>query len=526
MGRFPTLMVAITAANVFSVAYADLAETYTMTEVLDWQRDSEMQLAISATDGDIVPLTYTVIPLTTDLGLNESQTDRGKVNIKGKLTFADADTYTSISGSDVIPYLCCDQTNNSFIQPNMILNQLMSNDPQPAAILLYSQQGQCCGLAGQNLNYQKILSMPAVSVANQVENITTSAAGNAYATISGNFTDMDEEEDGQQSGNNSAVAMSILYSITGIITVLFLVIIGTGAVRAHRYPERYGPRNGLGGRPRQSRAKGLARAVLETLPIVKFGDTTPAKPDPTVELEHAAANTQPKNDERVNVTEDAPRHLDTIPESPTDPTTRLRDADSPVARDQASVNSSTPGLGQANTDNGSVEALGCSICTDDFTLGEDVRVLPCDHRFHPQCVDPWLVNVSGTCPLWYVIRSSFLLALTNKTVCSRLDLRPEHDQREDAEDGTTEPPPLGGEGNGSTDTPISTRRRTRFLDLARLRHASVEQRIEGLRQYRNEHPHGPSTRYDDESHGHAGLTDRLRDTFHIRTREAHRGQSP
>lgn len=406
MGRFSTLMAALAAANVFLVAYADLAETYTMTEVLDWQRQSEMQLAISATDGDIVPLTYTVIPLTTDLGLNESQTDRGKVSIKGRLVFADADTYTSISGSDVIPYLCCDQMNNSFIQPNMILNQLMSNDPQPAAILLYSQQGQCCGLAGQNLNYQKILSMPAVSVANQVENITTSAAGNAFATISGNFTDMDEEDSNQQTGNNSAVAMSILYSITGIITVLFLVIIGTGAVRAHRYPERYGPRNGFGGRPRQSRAKGLARAVLETLPIVKFGDAEPAKPDPTVELENAAANARANNENHVNAPEDAPRHLSTIPESPIEPTASLRDGDHLASRDNASIASSDRGNSSGHgavQDTGSVEALGCSICTEDFTVGEDMRVLPCNHRFHPSCVDPWLVNVSGTCPLWYVL---------------------------------------------------------------------------------------------------------------------------
>lgn len=409
MARFSTLMVALAALDVVSVALADLAETYTMTEVLDWQRSSEMQLSISATDGDIMPLTYTVLPLTTDLGLNESQTDRGKVNIKGRLTFADADTYTSISGSDVIPYLCCDQMNNSFIQPNMILNQLMSNDPQPAAIILYSQQGECCGLAGQNLNYQKILSMPGISIANQVENITTSAAGNAFATISGNFTDADEEEDNQQTGNNSAVAMSILYSITGIITVLFLVIIGTGAVRAHRYPERYGPRSGAGGRPRQSRAKGLARAVLETLPIVKFGDTEPVKPDPTVELENATADARAKNEAPNNATDNGPRHLSTIPESPIEPTTKIPDVNAAATRDDVSTASTAPGTvrdgetGQANTDTGSVEALGCSICTDDFIAGEDVRVLPCNHRFHPQCVDPWLVNVSGTCPLWYVI---------------------------------------------------------------------------------------------------------------------------
>src|SRR5690606_1249380 len=89
----------------------------------------------------------------------------------------------------------------------------------------------------------------------------------------------------QTEGRNSAVAMSILYSITGLITLLFLVIIGTGAIRAHRYPERYGPRSGFGGRPSQSRAKGLALAVLETLPIVKFGDPNSAKADPSLELE-------------------------------------------------------------------------------------------------------------------------------------------------------------------------------------------------------------------------------------------------
>jgi hypothetical protein len=46
------------------------------------------------------------------------------------------------------------------------------------------------------------------------------------------------------------------------------------------------------------------------------------------------------------------------------------------------------------------EHLGCSICTEDFEKGQDLRVLPCDHKFHPECVDPWLLNVSGTCPLW------------------------------------------------------------------------------------------------------------------------------
>ncbi|KKY30603.1 putative ring-7 protein [Diaporthe ampelina] len=260
-----------------------------MNEVLDWQRKSEMQMLISASEGDPVPLSYTVIPLTTNLGLNESQLARGRVNIEGKMVAADASNYASISGSDVIPYLSCDQTNTSFLEPSAVLNALMSNDPQPAAILLYSQQGMCCGLTGQNLNFNRILTMSDEQAASQTLLMANMSEGTARAQISGNFTESDQSNNaGQQGGNNSAVAMSILYSITGLITLLFLIIIATGAIRAHRYPERYGPRNAFGGRPRQSRAKGLARAVLETIPIVKFGDSQ-AKPDPNLELENATS---------------------------------------------------------------------------------------------------------------------------------------------------------------------------------------------------------------------------------------------
>ena len=44
----------------------------------------------------------------------------------------------------------------------------------------------------------------------------------------------------------------------------------------------------------------------------------------------------------------------------------------------------------------------CSICTECFQERENVRVLPCSHIFHRHCIDPWLLNFSGTCPLWLV----------------------------------------------------------------------------------------------------------------------------
>ncbi|KAJ5041875.1 hypothetical protein NUH16_003361 [Penicillium rubens] len=72
-------------------------------------------------------------------------------------------------------------------------------------------------------------------------------------------------------GDSPNTAMIVLYSITGIITALFLGNIITGAVRAHRHPERFGSRRSAGG-VRQSRAPGIHRAMLDTILVVKFDD--------------------------------------------------------------------------------------------------------------------------------------------------------------------------------------------------------------------------------------------------------------
>lgn len=42
----------------------------------------------------------------------------------------------------------------------------------------------------------------------------------------------------------------------------------------------------------------------------------------------------------------------------------------------------------------------CSICTEDFVEGRNVRILPCRHIYHRRCIDPWLLDFAGTCPLW------------------------------------------------------------------------------------------------------------------------------
>ncbi|OAA66470.1 ring finger domain protein [Niveomyces insectorum RCEF 264] len=520
---FPAVLVAAQASP-----SSEAAQIFPVDSVQNWQAEAAMTLQVSVPTADIQPLQFTVVPLTNLLGLNLSEVSRGSVDIEGQLIAATASNYVNISGPNDIAYLSCDSLNSSFIDANRMFDTLMNN--LPAAILLYSQSGNCCNLNATNLAYQTIFTMVDAGEASATLNLTNSGDGLIAAAISGNATTPDSGGQDSQSGSNSAIAMSILYSITGLITLLFLVIIGTGALRAHRYPERYGPRSAYGGRPRQSRAKGIARAVLETLPIVKFGDPTPVKPDPNYELESvpdgrqnvagAAGLSQGPTDVQVH-------HLSTIPED-AETQARLEDeATMSNAVAKPATEALATGVADALPNQSSAsreenEHLGCSICTEDFTVGEDVRVLPCNHKFHPNCVDPWLVNVSGTCPL------------------CRLDLRPDRGATDGAGASDSSqahmPPPLDADEAGlasaeSYGAAGHRRRSSRLFDLNRLRHASVEERIEALRRYRVENQaesqaeaHDATSAHgsEDEQNRSAKLTKRLRDKFRIRTR----AQSP
>ncbi|KAF9115358.1 hypothetical protein BGX27_008127 [Mortierella sp. AM989] len=56
------------------------------------------------------------------------------------------------------------------------------------------------------------------------------------------------------------------------------------------------------------------------------------------------------------------------------------------------VNTFTSDVGEATSET-------CAVCLDEFSDGEEIRMLPCHHEFHCECIDPWLTRKSSTCPL-------------------------------------------------------------------------------------------------------------------------------
>ena len=216
---------------------------------------------------------------------------------------------------------------------------------------------------------------------------------------------------------NNGLAMTVLYVITGFVSALFLIVILTGvstfmriwpfpthtrfqAVRAFRHPDLYGPRphnpnnNGPDGEG-QTRALGIARAVLDTFPVIKWGrnnSNTPQSPtEPKTPQGYDGANRASRSLEGAQCRESAgskPFHR-------------------PLSGDGATITGSVrPGSTRRSrrssvVDPTSIGQETCPICIVDFEEGDDVRVLPClgEHRFHKECVDLWLLELSTSCPI-------------------------------------------------------------------------------------------------------------------------------
>lgn len=45
------------------------------------------------------------------------------------------------------------------------------------------------------------------------------------------------------------------------------------------------------------------------------------------------------------------------------------------------------------------ENASCSICLMDFEERDVIKILRCNHTFHAECIDPWLMDRKAVCPV-------------------------------------------------------------------------------------------------------------------------------
>jgi hypothetical protein len=187
----------------------------------------------------------------------------------------------------------------------------------------------------------------------------------------------------------------------------------------------------------------LTRAILDTFPIVKFGTAqTPFDPnaplekgvnvqDPEASMEmgnlssrkkYAAPTSHPElalNGSSATASGSASIPIEIISNTPSldmdihniSRSPSSGGSQSPIDNRQQSADvgegSSRPILSTVTHSEhedmvpASIGRETCPICIVDFEEGDDIRVLPCEgkHCFHQECVDPWLLKLSSSCPI-------------------------------------------------------------------------------------------------------------------------------
>ncbi|KAK2734658.1 hypothetical protein FQN57_001603 [Myotisia sp. PD_48] len=457
-------------------------------------------------------------PLTPNL-TQQVRPDSAEFKLRGNLLNVGPENSGSIKNDDIAFISCDDSHYVGHLGVDETIEAILGGSPHPSALLLYTTKLNRCtyshNLTAHQLSY--VFSLVNSTVAQNLRQDLIESP-REVSTIMG--VDVIPATNSGSGGTNRNTAMIILYTVTGVITALFLGVILTGAVRAHRHPERYGPRN-IPGRPRQSRAKGIARALLETLPIVKFSNESdkaqPQKADLEMNLSHG--------DHELD-DPDPPANETPSGQGPASQPMISRSYIGDACEDEESTSQPTAGYPPRPSDVGSNQigpartagvhsfddprhgsnagTLVCPICTDEFIQGQDVRLLPCDHKFHPECVDPWLVNVSGTCPL------------------CRIDLNPHEEKLEEPEE--PEEPEEHTDGSQT----ISPRAGGSQRNVNNGNNNVVADRIREARRLRDTSGQdlgtAANTERQDENRRRIRLSVRLRGKFRIRT--AQHGNDP
>ncbi|KAG5364852.1 putative RING finger protein [Yarrowia sp. E02] len=318
----------------------------------------------------------------------------------------------SISGNYTGPALdwsnaalvACDNTTDVIDALNLVL---INN---PACTILYSLESDACHFTRPYRVFSADVGFLFTTVSAQgahllLEKVQEHAPGLLNSVAWLNTTSLPEDDtpvvDDHGPSKDTKIAMAVLYCICGVLALAVVVLISLGIWRVHRHPERYGLAPPMTDEERQisddfnngggdvytppptrvEKAKGLARAVLDAIPLMRvmIGEK---------ESDSEKGKAVEVGQTETGQTENGQTEISRSPTPSDKPDTST-----------VSVKSSC--------DMSRMETLpvyiqkddNCAICFDNFEDNQIIRQLPCSHRFHAECVDHWLLNSSSQCPM-------------------------------------------------------------------------------------------------------------------------------
>jgi len=219
-------------------------------------------------------------------------------------------------------------------------------------------------------------------------------------------------------------AMIVLYAVSGVVLGLFFIVVVTNIIKNRLNAPAPQTTQGQDPRPR----RGIARSVLESFPVYFFtmglkdedGDkkekedlengkakelesdieletisTDVMKSAPQAEVAKDSSDISTDKTSKTSNNNNDDNSQETNPDLPQNPSiAHIKDS----SRSRSLSTSSNP---SATLTNNEVQdgQLTCPICIDDFESGEELRLLPCQHRYHTLCIDPWLLDISPLCPM-------------------------------------------------------------------------------------------------------------------------------